>query len=123
MQVSLIQMNSVSDKAANLAEAARLIEIAVEQERPDWVSLPECFDFLGAGRREKFAAAEVLPGGPAYSPVSYTHLDVYKRQKQAKASTDYSVDNQISEAMRPVAPSRRYEKKRLACCTVQYPPP
>jgi predicted amidohydrolase len=67
MKVSLIQMNSVSDKAANLVEAARLIERAVEQERPDWVSLPECFDFLGAGRREKFAAAETLPGGPAYS--------------------------------------------------------
>jgi len=67
MKVSLIQMNSVSDKAANLAEAKRLIELAVEQERPDWVSLPECFDFLGAGRREKFAAAETLPGGPAYA--------------------------------------------------------
>lgn len=67
MKVSLIQMNSVSDKAANLAQAAHLIDLAVAQERPDWVSLPECFDFLGAGRREKFSAAEILPGGPAYS--------------------------------------------------------
>ncbi|PNG27833.1 carbon-nitrogen hydrolase family protein [Methylocella silvestris] len=67
MKVSLIQMNSVADKGANIAEAERLIERAVAEERPDWISLPECFDFLGGSRAEKFAAAEALPGGPAYS--------------------------------------------------------
>ena len=66
MKVSLIQMNSVSDKAANIAAATALIERAVETERPDWIALPECFDFLGARRPEKFAAAEVLGEGPAY---------------------------------------------------------
>jgi nitrilase len=31
------------------------------------VCLPECFDFLGGGRKDKQAAAEIIPGGPAYS--------------------------------------------------------
>ena len=60
-------MNSVSDKPANIAAATTLIERAVAEERPDWVALPECFDFLGAHRAEKLAAAEVLGDGPAYS--------------------------------------------------------
>jgi predicted amidohydrolase len=67
MKVSLVQMNSVSDKAANLTAAQKLIEQAVAQDRPDWICLPECFDFLGGSRADKIAAAETLPGGPAYS--------------------------------------------------------
>ena len=67
MKVSLIQMNSVSDKPANIAAATLLIERAVAEERPDWIALPECFDFLGARKAEKLAAAETLgDGGPAY---------------------------------------------------------
>ncbi|HMK88720.1 MAG TPA: carbon-nitrogen hydrolase family protein [Methylocystis sp.] len=67
MKVTLVQMNSVSDKAANLAAARALLEQAAALEHPDWVCLPECFDFLGGGRADKLAAAEDLPGGPAYS--------------------------------------------------------
>ena len=67
MKVSLIQMNSVSDKAANLASAKALIEQAAAMERPDWLCLPEVFDFIGGTRAEKMEAAEELPGGPAYS--------------------------------------------------------
>lgn len=66
MKVSLIQMNSGPDKPANLEAAARLVSRAVEEERPDWVLLPECFDCLGGTRESKFAAAEELPDGPAY---------------------------------------------------------
>lgn len=66
MRICLIQMNSVSDKEANLAAATRLIEKVVAEERPDWICLPECFDFLGGDRKAKLAAAEVLPDGPAY---------------------------------------------------------
>jgi nitrilase len=67
MKISLVQMNSVSDKAANIAAATRLIEKAVAEEAPDWIALPECFDFLGGDRADKFAAAEALPDGPAYA--------------------------------------------------------
>jgi len=66
MKISLIQMNSIGDKAANIAAAATLVEQAVAEERPDWISLPECFDFLGGDRKAKMAAAETFPGGPAY---------------------------------------------------------
>ena len=65
MRASLIQMNSGSDKPANLAAAEALIARAVEAERPDWVGLPECFDFLGGRREDKIAAAEVIGEGPA----------------------------------------------------------
>jgi deaminated glutathione amidase len=66
MKVSLIQMNSINDKAANIAAAEALIERAVAEESPDWVLLPEQFDWAGGSRAEKLAAAERLPGGPAY---------------------------------------------------------
>lgn len=67
MKVTLVQMNSVSDKATNLANAKALMEKAVHQERPDWICLPEVFDFIGGTRAEKMEAAEELPGGPAYT--------------------------------------------------------
>lgn len=67
MKVSLIQMNSGGDKAANLASAAGLIERAVAEDGPDWVLLPEVFDFMGGDSGAKREAAEVLPDGPAYA--------------------------------------------------------
>jgi deaminated glutathione amidase len=67
MKISLVQMNSISDKSANIAAARALIERAVAEEAPDWVLLPEQFDWAGGARGEKQANAEVLPGGPAYS--------------------------------------------------------
>ncbi len=66
MKACLIQMNSTGDKAANLAQARVLIEQAVAFEKPDWIGLPEVFDFIGGSRAEKFAAAEILRQGPAY---------------------------------------------------------
>ncbi len=67
MKVSLVQMNSSADKVDNIAAAVALIEKAVAEEKPDWICLPECFDFLGGDRQSKAAAAEALPGGPAYA--------------------------------------------------------
>ncbi len=66
MKVSLIQMNSVDDKAKNLAEARRLIDEAVRVEKPDWILLPETFDYIGGTTAEKLANAEAIPGGPTY---------------------------------------------------------
>jgi predicted amidohydrolase len=73
MRVSVIQMNQGSDKAANLAQARRLVEAAVESDRPGLVTLPETWTNLGGGRDSRKAAAEVLPpegsgeaGGAAY---------------------------------------------------------
>jgi deaminated glutathione amidase len=66
MKVALIQMNSGPDKPANLAAVERLIAEAVAAEAPDWICLPECFDYLGGTRDGKREAAEILPDGPAY---------------------------------------------------------
>ena len=71
MRVSVIQMNQGSDKPANIAQARRLIEGALEADRPQMVSLPETWTNLGGGREARSAAAELLPepggtGGPAY---------------------------------------------------------
>lgn len=66
MKVALIQMNSQADKTANLDQARGLIERAVEEERPDFVALPEMWTFLGDGDADKRAAAEPIPGGAGY---------------------------------------------------------
>ena len=67
MKVSLVQMNSINDKAANIAAAKALIERAVSEEAPDWILLPEQFDWAGGARADKLANAETMPGGPAYA--------------------------------------------------------
>ena len=68
MKISLVQMNSVSDKSANIAAAIALVTRAIEEERPDWIGLPECFDFCGGRKADKMAAAETLDdNGPAYA--------------------------------------------------------
>ena len=64
MKVSLVQMNSISDKAANIAAAETLIERAAREERPDWVLLPEFFDWAGGSKSDKRANAETLSRRP-----------------------------------------------------------
>ena len=73
MRVSVVQMSPGQDKAANIAQAAQLIDAAVAVDRPDIVSLPEIWTCLGGTRAVKFEQAEALPppgsgaaGGPAY---------------------------------------------------------
>lgn len=73
MRVSVVQMSPGHDKAANIAQASRLIEGAVALDRPDMLGLPEVWTCLGGDRAAKFSQAEPLPapgsnepGGPAY---------------------------------------------------------
>jgi len=74
MRVSVIQMNQGSDKAANLAQAERLIGAALAADRPDLITLPETWTNLGGGREARFAAAEVLPEPGAEGGVAYELL-------------------------------------------------
>ncbi len=67
MRVAVVQMNSVADKAANLARARRLMEAAVAGERPDLLSLPETFAFIGGTRDARHRSAERFPDGEAYA--------------------------------------------------------
>ena len=73
MRVSVVQMSPGHDKAANIAQASRLIEGAIALDRPDMLGLPEVWTCLGGDRAAKFSQAEPLPppgsnepGGPAY---------------------------------------------------------
>nr|WP_281389278.1 carbon-nitrogen hydrolase family protein [Parapusillimonas granuli] len=66
VKISVIQMNSVSDKAANLAKAERLTRSAVTQDSPDMIVFPEHFDWAGGSTQEKVAAGEPEADGPAY---------------------------------------------------------
>jgi nitrilase len=60
-------MNSVSNKERNLQMARELIEKAVAEENPDWILLPETFDWAGGTNAQRLAIAETVPGGPAYA--------------------------------------------------------
>ena len=66
MRVCVIQMSSVDDKPANLAQARGLIEQAVREDRPDLLLLPETWAFQGGSPEARRAAAEAIPGGEAY---------------------------------------------------------
>jgi len=67
MRVTVIQMNSRDDKAANLAAAEALVGEAVREDRPDLVVLPEVWPLMGGDEAAKRAAAEVLgEGGEAW---------------------------------------------------------
>jgi nitrilase len=66
MRVCVIQMSSVDDKAANLAQARSLVEQAVREDRPDLVLLPEVWAFQGGSVEQRREAAENIPGGEAY---------------------------------------------------------
>jgi deaminated glutathione amidase len=65
VKVALIQMNSQSDKDANIAMAEALVAQAAE-DKPDLVVLPEYWAMLGEGPAEVHASAEEFPDGPAY---------------------------------------------------------
>ena len=66
MKIAVIQMNSVSDVAANIAKATSLIERCVDLEGPDWVCLPEHWNWAGGSTKDKVANGDTVPGGPAY---------------------------------------------------------
>jgi nitrilase len=65
MKIALMQMNSVSDKRANIAQARDLIARAVDLEGPDWVCLPEHFDWAGGSSADKLANADARSSGLA----------------------------------------------------------
>ena len=67
MKIAVIQMCSVSDVAANIAKARALIERAVDLEDPDWVCLPEHWNWAGGSTRDKVANGDIIPGGQAYA--------------------------------------------------------
>jgi nitrilase len=79
MRAIVIQCAPGANKADNIAALSAQIEAAATGERPAFVSLPEMWSCLGAGRAEKLAQSETLPppgqttgAGPAFRFLSET---------------------------------------------------
>lgn len=73
MRVSVVQTSPGADKQANIATTIRLIDEAVDADRPQLVVLPEVWNSLGGTRETKFANAEPLAGrepGETYEALS-----------------------------------------------------
>lgn len=66
MKVTLLQMSSIDDKAANLAQAERLIDAAALAEAPDLLVLPEVWTFQGGTPQGARESAEPAVQGEAY---------------------------------------------------------
>ena len=71
MRINVVQMSPGEDKAANIAQARRLIDESLANQHAELVALPEIWSCLGGSRTTKFAAAEPFPvpgetGGDAY---------------------------------------------------------
>jgi nitrilase len=72
MRAAVVQIQAGTDKAANIAAVAPLIEQAVTEHRATLVSLPEMWTCLGGDRATKLDQAEALPNGPAWTFLSET---------------------------------------------------
>jgi nitrilase len=67
MRVSVIQMNSINDKDANLEQAQHLAEAAIAADNPDLISFPENMSWCGGSPQDRLAAAEEVDTGPTYA--------------------------------------------------------
>lgn len=67
MRISVIQMNSINDKSANLEQARRLAESAIDADQPDLISFPENMSWCGGGPQDRLTAAEEVETGPTYA--------------------------------------------------------
>lgn len=70
MKISLIQTNARKNREENLRVVRELMLDAVKTDNPDLIVLPEYFEYFGGSVEETLAAAEVQPGGAAYSMAS-----------------------------------------------------
>ncbi|HEX4893580.1 MAG TPA: carbon-nitrogen hydrolase family protein [Hyphomicrobiaceae bacterium] len=77
LKITVVQTNSIHDKAKNIAQARGLIEQAVAADRPDVLVLPEVWNWRGGSTADKLANADDIPGGPAYELLA----DLARRHK------------------------------------------
>ncbi len=117
MKIALMQMNSVSDKAANIAQARDLITRAVDFEGPDWVCLPEHFDWSGGTGADKVANADGAKGGPAFDfaqEMAARHrIWVHAGSFMVKVEGESRIHNTTVAFNRAGEPVARYEKIHL----------
>ncbi|MNZ41672.1 2-oxoglutaramate amidase [compost metagenome] len=66
MRVTVIQKNVSDEKDANLKSASLIVERAVEQDRPDFVILPEMIACITGSPSSMRESAEPFPGGEVF---------------------------------------------------------
>lgn len=69
MRLALLQLKGSKDKAANLANAAQKIELAVQQHQARLITLPECFN-APYGTKYFREYSESIPNGPTCQQIS-----------------------------------------------------
>ena len=57
MKITVVQTNTMHDKAKNIARATGLIEQAIAADKPDVLVLPEVWNWRGGARSGSTAAA------------------------------------------------------------------
>ena len=93
MRVSVMQMNPGANKSENIAQARRLIEDAVEQDRPNVVSLPEVWDSLGGDRATRTANAEALPAPGSNEPAGEAYEFLRETARQLRSPRPRRLDH------------------------------
>ena len=67
MKTALLQMQSVSSVAANIAQFEWLAGALMQAEKPDWLAMPEHWNWAGGTTADKVAHADSTQGGLAYN--------------------------------------------------------
>lgn len=63
MKISVIQLNSQTDKEQNINDALELATNAIKEDNPDLVAFPEMLSFNGGTEADKIKSAERIPEG------------------------------------------------------------
>ena len=69
MKFTVVQTNTMHDKARNIAQATGLMEQAMAADRPDVLVLPEVWNWRGLTTADKVANSDRIPGGAAYEAI------------------------------------------------------
>ena len=63
MKVSVIQLQSQTNKSKNIDDALTIAERAINQDKSDFIAFPEMFTFNGGSNTDKKNSAENIPNG------------------------------------------------------------
>jgi deaminated glutathione amidase len=66
MKIAVLQMQSVSDVSANIAQFERLAAACMRDDKPDWMALPEHWNWAGGTSDDKVKHADMPEKGLAY---------------------------------------------------------
>ena len=84
--------------AANIAAAKALIERAIGEDGPDWILLPEEFDWAGGARGDKANNAETLPAGRPMRWRSSSPPSMASSSTPARSWKEFEGDGRIHNA-------------------------